>query len=67
MKMPRKAGESHELIDGECWMTATCARHLNETAPDLKTFTTLDGDIISRRDEIEDELDDTIVGPLDRS
>ena len=55
------------MIDGECWMTATCARHLNETAPDLKTFTTLDGDIISRRDEIEDELDNTIVSPLDRS
>jgi hypothetical protein len=34
--------------------------------PDLKTFTTLDGDIISRRDEIEDELDITAVSPLDR-
>jgi hypothetical protein len=34
--------------------------------PDLETFTTLDEDIISRRNEIESELDITVVSPLDR-
>jgi hypothetical protein len=33
--------------------------------PDLETFTTLDRDIISRRNEIEKELDIKVVTPLD--
>ena len=41
------------------------ARTIRETVPDLKTFMTLDGDIISRRDEIEKELGITVEGPLD--
>jgi predicted nucleic acid-binding protein len=44
----------------------TYARTMRETVPDLKTFTTLDGDIISRRKEIENELDITVVNPLDK-
>lgn len=44
----------------------TYAKTIRETVPDLETFTTLDGDIISRRNEIESELDITIVSPLDR-
>jgi predicted nucleic acid-binding protein len=42
------------------------AKTIRETVPDLETFTTLDGDIISRRNEIQRELDITIVSPLDR-
>jgi predicted nucleic acid-binding protein len=42
------------------------AKTIRETVPDLETFTTLDGDIISRRNEIESELDITVVSPLDR-
>jgi predicted nucleic acid-binding protein len=42
------------------------AKTMRETVPDLETFTTLDGDIISRRDEIENELDIAIATPLDR-
>jgi predicted nucleic acid-binding protein len=44
----------------------TYAKTMRETVPDLKTFTTLDGDIISRRNEIENELDITVASPLDR-
>jgi hypothetical protein len=44
----------------------TYAKTIRETVPDLETFTTLDGDIISRRNEIESELDITVVSPLDR-
>jgi predicted nucleic acid-binding protein len=44
----------------------TYAKTIRETVPDLETFTTLDGDIISRRNEIESELGITIVSPLDR-
>jgi predicted nucleic acid-binding protein len=44
----------------------TYAKTMRETVPDLETFTTLDGDIISRRDEIKNELDITVVTPLDR-
>jgi predicted nucleic acid-binding protein len=44
----------------------TYAKTMRETVPDLKTFTTLDGDIISRRKEIEDELEITVVSPLDK-
>jgi predicted nucleic acid-binding protein len=44
----------------------TYARTMRETVPDLKTFTTLDGEIISRRREIENELDITVVSPLDK-
>jgi hypothetical protein len=36
-----------------------------ETVPDLETFATLDGDIISRRDKIQKELDITVASPLD--
>jgi len=43
----------------------TYAKTMRETVPDLKTFTTLDGEIISRRKEIENELDLTVVSPLD--
>jgi predicted nucleic acid-binding protein len=43
----------------------TYAKTMRETVPDLETFTTLDGDIISRRNEIENELDITVVSPLD--
>jgi predicted nucleic acid-binding protein len=42
------------------------AKTIRETVPDLETFTTLDGDIISRRNEIESELDITVVSPLDK-
>jgi len=42
------------------------AKTIRETVPDLETFTTLDEDIISRRNEIESELDITVVSPLDR-
>jgi len=41
------------------------AKTIRETVPDLETFTTLDRDIISRRNEIEKELDITVVTPLD--
>jgi predicted nucleic acid-binding protein len=41
------------------------ARTMREVVPDLKTFTTLDGEVISRRDEIEKELDITVASPLD--
>jgi len=44
----------------------TYAKTIRETVPDLKTFTTLDGDIISRRNEIENELDITVASPLDK-
>ncbi len=44
----------------------TYAKTIREIVPDLKTFTTLDGDIISRRNEIQNELDITVVDPLDR-
>ena len=44
----------------------TYAKTIRETVPDLETFTTLDGDIISRRNEIESELDITVVSPLDK-
>ena len=44
----------------------TYAKTMRETVPDLETFTTLDGEIISRRDEIRNELDITVVTPLDR-
>ena len=43
----------------------TYAKTMRESVPDLKTFTTLDGEIISRRKEIENELDLTVVSPLD--
>jgi predicted nucleic acid-binding protein len=43
----------------------TYAKTMRETVPDLETFTTLDGDIISRRNEIQDELDITVASPLD--
>jgi len=43
----------------------TYAKTIRETVPDLETFTTLDGDIISRRNEIETELDIAVVSPLD--
>ena len=45
----------------------TYAKTMRESVPDLKTFTTLDGDIISRRKEIENELDITVASPLDRT
>jgi predicted nucleic acid-binding protein len=45
----------------------TYAKAIRETVPDLKTFTTLDREIISRRKEIEDELDITVVSPLDKT
>jgi len=41
------------------------AKTMRETVPDLETFTTLDRDIISRRNEIENELEITVVSPLD--
>ncbi len=41
----------------------TYAKTIRETVPDLKTFMTLDGEIISRRNEIENELDITVVSP----
>ena len=44
----------------------TYAKTIRETVPDLETFTTLDADIVSRRDEIEKELGITVVSPLDR-
>jgi predicted nucleic acid-binding protein len=44
----------------------TYAKTIRETVPDLKTFTTLDGDIISRRSMIENELGITVASPLDR-
>jgi hypothetical protein len=44
----------------------TYAKTIRETVPDLETFTTLDEDIISRRNEIESELDITVVSPLDK-
>jgi len=44
----------------------TYAKTIRETVPDLETFTTLDGDIISRRNEIESELDIRVVSPFDR-
>jgi predicted nucleic acid-binding protein len=43
----------------------TYAKTMRESVPDLKTFTTLDGEIISRRREIQDELDIKVVSPLD--
>ncbi len=43
----------------------TYAKTMREAVPDLKTFTTLDEDIVSRRNEIENELDITVVSPLD--
>jgi len=43
----------------------TYAKTIRESVPDLKTFTTLDSEIISRRKEIENELDLTVVSPLD--
>jgi len=43
----------------------TYAKTIRETVPDLETFTTLDGDILSRRNEIENELDIRVVSPLD--
>ena len=43
----------------------TYAKTMRETVPDLKTFTTLDEEIISRRNEIENELGIAIVSPLD--
>jgi predicted nucleic acid-binding protein len=43
----------------------TYAKTMRESVPDLETFTTLDGEIISRRREIQDELDITVVSPLD--
>jgi predicted nucleic acid-binding protein len=42
------------------------AKTMRESLPDLKTFTTLDGEIISRRKEIQDELDITVVSPSDK-
>jgi predicted nucleic acid-binding protein len=39
---------------------------MRETVPDLETFTTLDGDIISRRNDIKKELGIVVVSPLDR-
>ena len=44
----------------------TYAKTIRETVPDLETFTTLDGDIILRRNEIENELDIKVVSPLDQ-
>jgi predicted nucleic acid-binding protein len=44
----------------------TYAKTMRESLPDLRTFTTLDGEIISRRKEIQDELDITVVSPLDK-
>jgi len=41
------------------------AKTMRETVPDLETSTTLDGDIISQRDEIQKELDITVASPLD--
>jgi predicted nucleic acid-binding protein len=43
----------------------TYAKTMRESVPELKTFTTLDGEIISRRREIQDELDIKVVSPLD--
>ena len=43
----------------------TYAKTMRETVPDLRTFTTLDGEIISRRNEIENELGIAVVSPLD--
>ena len=43
----------------------TYAKTMGETVPDLRTFTTLDRDIISRRNEIENELGIAVVSPLD--
>jgi len=43
----------------------TYAKTMRETVPALGTFTTLDADIISRRNEIESELGITVVSPLD--
>jgi hypothetical protein len=45
----------------------THPRTMREAVPDLKTFTTLDGDMISRRDEIEKELGITVASPRDRA
>jgi hypothetical protein len=39
------------------------ARSIKDIAPDLETFTTLDRDITSRRQEIQDELDIEVVSP----
>lgn len=44
----------------------TYAKTMRESVPNLNSFTTLDGEIISRRKEIENELDITVVSPLDR-
>jgi hypothetical protein len=38
---------------------------LRELAPGLETFTTLDKEITSRREEIEIELGITVVSPLE--
>ena len=42
----------------------TYAKTIRESVPDLKTFTTLDGEMLSRRKEIENELDVTVVSPM---
>lgn len=41
------------------------ARAIKELAPDLETFTTLNKEITSRREEIEIELGITVVSPLE--
>jgi hypothetical protein len=42
------------------------ARTMREVVPELTTFTTLDGDMISRRDEIDKELGIRVASPLDK-
>lgn len=40
------------------------ARAIKEIAPDLETFTTLDNEIASRREEIENEMRIRVVSPM---
>jgi len=43
----------------------TYPRAIKETTPNLETFTTLDNDICSRREEIETKLGLRIMTPFD--
>jgi hypothetical protein len=43
----------------------TYAKTMRDSVPDLKTFTTLDRETLSRRKEIENEPDITVASPLD--
>jgi predicted nucleic acid-binding protein len=43
------------------------ARAIKELVPDLDTFTTLDTDIISRKEEIENEIGIRVLSPLPQS